>query len=120
MKRQIKPLATAIAEVIATLIGEKTTAAQMILCPAICSGCGTAWVLRKWSDSQYTRIHACVPGPATTFVSASSLSARRERSEQNLVMSIIGLYNRRAGNLQPTRRTDFESKDPNDRKGVRC
>jgi hypothetical protein len=35
----------------------------MMLCPAICSSCGTAWVLRKGSDSQYTRLHACVPGP---------------------------------------------------------
>lgn len=83
MKRQIKPLATAIAEVIATLIGEKTTAAQMILCPAICSGCGTAWVLRKWSDSQYARIHACVPGPRYNIrISIEPIGeTRKERAE---------------------------------------
>jgi hypothetical protein len=35
----------------------------MILSPAICSSCGTTWMLRKEMDSQYSRLHSCVPGP---------------------------------------------------------
>jgi hypothetical protein len=61
MKRPIKSVTTAITEVITQLVNE-SAAAQMLLCPAICSSCGLAWVLRKEMDSQYTRLHPCVPG----------------------------------------------------------
>jgi hypothetical protein len=60
-KAPINPLADQISEMIARLCKE-SDAARLILCPAICTTCGKAWLLRKSSDSQYSHHHGCRRG----------------------------------------------------------
>ena len=60
-----------------------TDASRAILSPAICTMCGTAWILWKSEDSQFTRVHHCTKGVRYNIrVSVERIGSTRDERDK--------------------------------------